>query len=297
MTVFTARPVSKETHILAEGPVWTGIGDEVIWVDLERGQVFEGRFVNGLIEQSTRHDFDGTVGAVVKSVDGHLLVAGQHELVVVTPSGERITGPRIIADQAHRRTNDGACDPAGRFLIGTLSLDNVEGGESLVRIEDDATSSVIDDNLTLSNGLAWSPDGTLLYSTDTVPGIIWVRDYDAVSGSVGQRRQHLAITGGFPDGLCVDSLGFLWVAIWGASEIRSFAPDGAAADTVEVAAPHPSSVAFIGEKLDTLLITTASRDLSAEESVLYPDAGRLFTADVGVTGTATFPWSGSWLGT
>ena len=98
-----------------------------------------------------------------------------------------------------------------------------------------------------------------------------------------------------PDGLCVDSRGYLWVAIWGAGEVRSFSPDGDLVAVVKVAAPHTSSVAFVGDSLDTLLITTASRDLDDAQRRRYPDAGRLFLAHVGATGTPVSPWSESWL--
>ena len=67
-----------------------------------------------------------------------------------------------------------------------------------------------------------------MYSTDTIPGVVWVRDYDASTGEYGPRREHLQIDDGYPDGICVDADGHLWVAIWGAGEVRSFTPDGRA---------------------------------------------------------------------
>jgi sugar lactone lactonase YvrE len=256
--------------------------------------VFEGRIVGTRVEETSRLDFDGPVGVAVPGVDGSILVATSDRLVVVAPDGERTNGPVIVPEGVLSRTNDGACDPAGRLLVGTLALDDRTGGESLYRVEDDGSLATIDSDLTLSNGLGWSPDGSLLYSTDSAPGIIWVRDYDAGTGATGQRREHLRIEDGDPDGLCVDSRGNLWVAIWGAGEVRSFAPGGELVAVVTVPTPHPSSVAFVRDGLDTLLITTASRDLSEIELARYPDAGRLFLASVGATGTPTFAWSGSW---
>jgi sugar lactone lactonase YvrE len=135
-----------------------------------------------------------------------------------------------------------------------------------------------------------------MYSIDTVPGTIWVRDYDAATGATGPRREFLHIEGGYPDGMCVDERGHLWVAIWDGFEVRSFAPDGTASDTVTLPCPHVSSVAFAGPRLDTLVITTSSRDLDEAGIERYPDAGRLFVADVGVAGTSCAAWSGSWAG-
>jgi len=290
MTIFQATTASTHRNVLAEGPLWAA--DTIYWVDIEAGQVFEGRLTGDRVEQTARHDFDGTVGALAVSTDGHLLVAERERLVVVSPAGQRMPGPRIVPQGANRRTNDGACDPAGRFLIGTLSLGDESGAETLARVEDDGSLTTLDDDLALSNGLAWSPDGRLLYSIDTIPGVVWVRDYDAASGTVGERRELLRVTDGSPDGMCVDERGYLWVAIWGAGEVRSFSPAGDHVDTVRVSAPHTSSVAFVGPELDVLLITTASRDLSAHELERYPDAGRLFTARVGVRGTPCALWGG-----
>jgi len=291
MTEFRATTASTHRNVLAEGPVWAA--GTIYWVDIEAGQVFEGQLQGDRVEQTARHDFDGTVGAVAVAADGQLLVAERERLVVVSPAGERTPGPRIVPAGANRRTNDGACDPAGRFLIGTLSLGDESGTETLVRVEDDGTLTTLDDDLALSNGLAWSPDGRLLYSIDTIPGVVWVRDYDAASGAIGPRREHLRVTDGSPDGMCIDERGYLWIAIWGAGEVRSFSPTGEHMDTVHVNAPHTSSVAFVGPELDVLLITTASRDLSAPELEAYPDAGKLFTARVGVRGTPCAPWAGA----
>jgi sugar lactone lactonase YvrE len=292
--VFEARPASSRRHILAEGPVWVAHTSTILWIDVEAGSVFAGRLVGERIEETGRLDFAGRVGVAVPGKDGSVLVGTSDRLVVVAPTGERTEGPVVVPGGVLSRINDGACDPAGRLLVGTLALDERTGGESLYRVEDDGSLTTIDSDLTLSNGLGWSPDGSLLYSTDSAPGIIWVRDYDARTGATGQRREHLRIRGGDPDGLCVDSRGNLWVAIWGAGEVRSFAHDGELVAVVTVPTPHPSSVTFVGDGLDTLVITTASRDLSEGELARYPDAGRLFLASVGATGTPRFTWSGSW---
>ncbi len=227
---------------------------------------------------------------MVCSAAGDLLVAGAQGLIAVTEAG-RVPGPTIVA-QPTRRLNDGGCDPAGNFLVGTLALDGARGGESLVRIERDQRVTVLDDDLTLSNGLAWSADGTLLYSVDTVPGVVWVRSYDTASGCVGTRREWLRVADGSPDGICMDAEGHLWIACWGAGQVRRYTPDRRLAGIVDVPAPHTSSVAFVGDGLDQLLITTATVDLAEEQLAAFPDSGRLFLADVGVAGLPVTAWSG-----
>lgn len=291
MTAFVAHPASSVSCKLGEGPLWDADRQRVLWVDIMRGEVLEGTLDDDQIILAGLRSFDGMVGAVVADAQGRLLVAGQESLIVEDTDGSRVVGPRIVPEGVDSRTNDGAVDPQGRFLIGTLALDDRRDQERLVRVDDDGLT-LIDDDLGLSNGLAWSPDGSLFYSVDTAAQTIWVRDYDGPSGTMGERREHLVVDGGHPDGMCVDSAGGLWVAVWGAGEVRHFSHAGELLDTVSVAAPHTSSVAFVGPGLDLLLITTAQKDLTDEQLAEWPDSGRLFAARVGATGLPLTPWSG-----
>jgi sugar lactone lactonase YvrE len=279
---WTAAVASAETFLLGEGPFWDAPRERLLWVDVDAGTVHEGRLDGDRVTVTGSQHRDRTVGAVVCSATGELLVAGAQTLL---DSGITIVAPRS-------RLNDGACDPAGNFLVGTLALGDTSGQELLVRQEHDGSLTVLDDDLNLSNGLAWSPDGSLFYSIDSVPGIVWVRSYDAASGAVGPRREWLRITDGLPDGLCVDAEGHLWIAIWGAGEVRRFTPEAQPAGVVTVPAPHTTSVAFAGPGLDRLLITTATAMLGAEQLAAYPLSGRLFLADVGVAGLPVTPWAG-----
>ena len=293
MTVFEARVASVPRHVLAEGPVWDGASDTLLWVDIVRGTVFEGVVGATTIEMLREWQFDGMVGAAVPGPERGLLVAAQDHLVIVAADGSRRDGPVIVRDPATSRTNDGACDAEGRFLIGTLRFDEAPGHDQLSRVESDGSVRLLDSDLSISNGLAWSPDGRTLYSTDTIAKTIWARDYDGASGAIGDRRVQLHLDD-HPDGICVDTRGYIWAALWGTGEARAYAPDGELVDVVRVPAPHVSSLAFVGPALDRLVLTTASRDLDDAGLDRYPDAGRLFLADVGVTGAPTYPWSGSW---
>jgi sugar lactone lactonase YvrE len=280
-----AEVASTQRFMLGEGPVWDAPRDRLLWVDIDAGTVHEGRLDGDRVIVTGTRKWDRTVGAVVCSAAGELLVAGA-ETLLTTPE------TRIVAAGSGRRLNDGACDPAGAFLVGTLALDEPQGTETLVRLERDGSLTVLDDDLNLSNGLCWSPDGSLLYSIDSIPGIVWVRSYDAATGATGPRREWLRITDGLPDGLCADANGHLWIAIWGAGEVRRYTPDARPAGVVTVAAPHTTSVAFVGAGLDRLLITTATAHLDAGRLAAHPMSGRLFLADVGVAGLPVTPWAG-----
>jgi sugar lactone lactonase YvrE len=278
---------SERAYGLAEGPLWDAARRRVLWVDIDAGEVHAGTLRDGVIDDAAPLvSFDETVGAVACADDGRLLVAGARDLYVVDTDGRRSPIARLVDTDKDSRLNDGACDPAGRFLVGSMALDDREGEECLYRRGDDGRVTMIDDDLTLSNGLAWSPDGRLLYSVDTTPGIVYVRPYQAASGAWGERTVLLRISdGGSPDGLCTDAAGNLWIAIWGAGQVRCYTPDSELLATVEVPAPHVTSVAFIGPDLDTLLITSAHEDESH-------NAGHLFTSCVGARGTPTTSWAG-----
>jgi sugar lactone lactonase YvrE len=292
VTVFRATPATARVFGLAEGPVWDAQRERVIWVDVNAGTVHLGRLSDDTVTEEGQIALGGTVGAVVTSRRGELLVAGTRHLHIVALDGSVTRWIELVPDGKASRLNDGGCDPSGRFLVGSMALDGRVHDESLARIESTGRITVIDDDLSLSNGLAFSADGGRLYSVDTAAGTVWRRSHDRSTGQFGPRSEFLRIVNGSPDGLCLDFEGNLWVAIWGAGEVRCFTPSGAHIATVEVAAPHTSSVAFVGPGLDTLLITTASEQLSAADLARYPDSGRLFTARVGVTGLPVPYWAG-----
>ncbi len=287
-----AEQVTDPVFELAEGPLWDAPRERVVWVDILSGLVLEGRLADGSVEVVQRHEFGSYVGAVAVADDGSLLVADLHRLTHVAPDGTRRSGPDLFTDHPDDRWNDGTCDARGRFLVGTGSLTGARHSQRLLRVED-GTIDVLDDDLGLSNGLAFSPDGSLLYSVDSLPSrTVRVRDYDQASGAVGPRRRALELTDAVPDGLCVDSSGNLWLAAWGRGEVRGYSPAGELFEVIEVAAPHTTSVAFVGPRLDQLLITTARGELSPAEQDEFPLSGSLFLARPGCTGLPTHAWSG-----
>ncbi|MBN3459725.1 SMP-30/gluconolactonase/LRE family protein [Mycobacterium sp. DSM 3803] len=273
--------------------MWDPIRERLLWVDIEGGQVLTGRLTaDSAIECTGAFQFSGTVGCVVPAHDGRLLVAEQQALTVLDePTGSRAAGPRLIDRAVHSRLNDGKCDPAGRMFVGTLALDGRTGEEALYTVRHGVPSPV-DTDLSLSNGLGWSPSGDLLYSIDTLARTVWARSYDLGTGGWGPRRASLHVDDGYPDGMCVDVDGNLWIAIWGAGQVRCYSTTGKLLAVVEVPAPHTSSACFVGEHLDRLLITTARSELTDTQLRDYPDSGKLFLVDVGTTGTAVSYWAG-----
>ncbi|MEV6301342.1 SMP-30/gluconolactonase/LRE family protein [Actinoplanes sp. NPDC051861] len=291
LTSFTAHPAGAGRYTLGEGPVWDAARQRLLWVDIDGHAVHEGRLDTGTgaITPTGRWDFAAEVGAVAVAASGELLVAERETLTRVGLDGSRTELARVLAPAATSRLNDGAVDPAGRFLVGSLDPAYRSGTEVLVRL-DRGGLTTIDADLILSNGLAWSPAGDRFYSIDTIARAVRVRDYDPVTGATGPRRTAFEIADGHPDGMCADADGNLWIAVWGGGRVECRTPEGVLLATVAVAAPHTSSVAFAGPDLDVLVITTATADLTPEELERHPGSGLLFTARVGVVGRPAAYW-------
>ncbi len=289
-----AWTATETTYDLAEGPVWDDLHQRLIWVDITAGHVLRGvlmdKGANTWVAVTGSTEVDSFAGCAVPGPGKDLLVAGHHAVHHVGPSGQIVASWPVLDPARNSRLNDGACDPAGRFLVGSLSLGERAGDERLVRLESSGEVTVLDHALMLSNGLGWSPDGRTLYSIDTIPGIVWRRDYDVATGVVGPREELFRVEDGKPDGLAVDVEGHLWVAVWGTGEVRRYSPDGEVVAVVAVPAPHTSSVAFVGPGRDLLLITTAQSELTEGQLAEFPDSGRLFLADPGVAGLPTTAW-------
>ncbi len=313
MTTIFALPASTDVFELGEGPFWDADRDRLLWVDIPSGTVHAGRVQLGTltpdgtsltgtvdtarvtIATDETHAIGEFATLVVPDADGRLLVGARSGLVVLEPDGTVRPAVDLLDPDAERRLNDGACDPAGRMLVGTLALDGPTGSEVLVRLEDDGTLTTLDDDLQLSNGLAWTPDGTF-YSADTEADVIRARSYDAETGEVGPRREVVRFDDGKPDGLCLDTDGNLWVALYGTGEVRCVSPQGEVLHTVVTGIPATTSVAFVGPDLDVLVITTGREGLDDDDRDALPDAGRLFVAPVGaelgLRGAAVPLWNG-----
>lgn len=295
MTDYEAVPASDESFEHGEGPVWDPVRSRLLWVDTMAGGLLEGALTHDgeHLEVTRRRHFAEMINVVVPDADGGLLVGGQESLFTLDADGTRTDGPRIVPAGTGRRLNDGATDPAGRFLVGTMRLTVESTSEELVRLEPDGRLTRLDDAVTLSNGLAWTADGRRMYHSDTLAHVVWVRDYDPSTGAVGPREVHLDFSPEMPDGVAIDTEDHLWVALFGAGEIRRHAPDGSLVDRVRVAAPRVTSLTFGGDDLRRLLITSSYYGLDEAQREAHPDSGRIFTVRVAATGTPVVPWSGA----
>lgn len=287
---FRAMPATDAVHELAEGIVWDDRADLVRWVDINAGRVMHGSLRDGRIVDIGGVELGQTTGAVALAEDGGMLIAAARGLAAISPEGTVSFGPDLLGDRGDVRFNDGAVDPQGRFVVGTLALGPDSGDEVLLRIAPDGAVETLRSGIRLSNGIAFSPDGSMIYHVDTLANTVSRHSYG--DGAFDHDEPWVPVLRDlphFPDGLTVDAEGMLWVALWGGSSVRRHAPTGESLETVEVDAAQVSCPAFIGPQLRTLGITTAQEGLADWTD----QAGALFTADVGVAGFPSPRWRGS----
>jgi sugar lactone lactonase YvrE len=295
MREFVAAPCTTDLYEVGESCRWDEVRDELYWVDVLTGRFFRAKAKGTNVDIVAQYQIDGAITAVAPYEDrSDGWIVGMNQSVAhLDESGKVHELSRPEAHQADEvRTNDGAADPWGRFWIGSMAFNEAAGRGSLYRFHESTGIETMFGDVTISNGIGWSPDERTMYYIDTAPGLISAFDLDAQGEILSRRvlaRLDVAQEGG-PDGLCVDAEGAIWVAIWGGYEVRRYAPSGELLDRVAVSTAQPSCCAIGGTNGTTLYITTARENMSDELLATEPDAGRLFCVDVEVPGLPLAPY-------
>jgi sugar lactone lactonase YvrE len=267
-----------------EGPVWDSRRDELLSVDMHRGDMLavdrdgdvHRRHVGDLLAALRPRERGGWVVGLARGFG--LLDDGAGE---ARSLGELWSDPSV-------RMNDGGCDPAGAFWCGSMDVDGAPGRGAMYRLAPDGSVATMLTGLTISNGLCWSPDGSQAYYVDSGTGAVDVLTVDLDAPAVTGRRRFVEVDGGTPDGLTVDADGGVWVALYGGSAVRRYAPDATLDLVVRVPTTHPTACAFGGPALDELWITTSARGAGATD----PGAGALYRCRPGLRGLAPLPYLG-----
>jgi sugar lactone lactonase YvrE len=277
-----AEQVTGPVAFHGEGPVWSSRWGGLRWVDMLAGDVLQLTEDGSVLR---RHVAD--VAAALRPRRGGGAVIGvRRGFALEDPDGSVTHLPELWSGD-DVRMNEGTCDPDGRFLCGTMAYDERPGAGSLFRLDPDRTVTVVLEDVTISNGLEWSPDGTRAYYVDTPTREISVFDYDG-AGELHDRRPFASVDA-MPDGLTVDADGGVWVALYDGRAVQHFGPDGTRGAQVRVPEGRVTACTFGGEDLDRLFITTSREGLSPAEE---PSAGSLHVADVGVRGLPAREFAG-----
>ncbi|OYX16094.1 MAG: regucalcin [Algoriphagus sp. 32-45-6] len=274
---------------LGEGPLWIAQLGCFFWVDIEKGNLHRYHLATEKLE--IRH-FPHRLAVVLEGQIGKLILGLDRKLVRYDWETEVIEELcEVESDLILNRFNDGKVDPKGRIWIGTLSTLFTEGAGSLYRIGPDLQPKVQLTNLTISNGMAWTADQQTFYFIDTPTKKIQEFAFDPESGAIEFRRIAVEISEGlgFPDGMCIDREGMLWVAHYAGSGVYRWNPNtGQLLDKIELPVPHVTSCCFGGENLDLMLITTAQENLTGDDLEKYPQSGDVFLVSVEVGGLESF---------
>ena len=290
--------------LVGEAPIWDAEEQRLLWVDHQRGIVHEARSDGSNWRETRQWRLERPIAAALPRTRGGIAIVGALRIDVLDADGRMTPFAQIDADPQRERLNDAKCDRLGRLWAGSLAVDFQRGAAALYRIDCDGRVHTVLQGLTLANGLDWSPDGSTFYLVDTAALSVYAFDFDSERGALANKRTllHIERGAGGPNGLAVDSVGCLWLALTGGGVVRRYSPHGEPLDQIELRTAGPTSCAFGSADGAELLITTRSGQMPviAAELGIRPemqdcsdaDAGALHVCRPGVSGAAATPFAG-----
>jgi sugar lactone lactonase YvrE len=277
---------------LGEGPMWHPTEKCLYWVDILQKRVH--RYDPKLVAHQY-FPFDKTLGAVVPtSSHEHLLLSLEDGVALFNTHTQDLEyWVKFPENEPNMRANDGKCDPFGNFWVGTMDKSCKPEAGALYCFSKNKIFEKQIENVTISNGLAWTADKKTMYYIDTMADT--VRSYDIVENTEGGKisDEKVVINGdynklGYLDGMTIDMEGMLWIAHCNGGCIRRWNPKtGKILKTIKLPVPKVTSLTFGGEDYKTLFITTAQEHMTAEEIAQYPLSGAVFYIETDYQGFET----------
>jgi sugar lactone lactonase YvrE len=279
----------KATCSLGEGPVWDTERNGLWWVDIKKKKVY---FLANNSDTPQIINLSQMVGMSVPTTDGRLIVALENTLELVTPaSGQAEIIYPVEPDLPKNRSNDGKCDAKGRLWFGTMNVDNEKFKGNFYSYDPANGLQLQRDQCSISNGLCWNADNTILYYIDSPDQDIKAFDFDLENGTISNERVIARVENPdwTPDGMTIDTNGNLWVAMWGGASVQCFDPNtGQIIDSVSVPALQTTCCTFGGEDMRTLYVTSARTGMNEQQLQEYPLSGSIFKVELPVSGNAPF---------
>jgi sugar lactone lactonase YvrE len=269
---------------LGECPVWSARDKALYWCDIDAPSL--NRF-DPATGRNHVMPMPEAIGSFALRKPAGFIVALRSGIWLARADGT--LDRRILAapyDPSHHRFNDGRCDPAGRFLVGYMNEKRDAPSAALMCIDAAGRMTEVFRGFTISNGLAWSPDGRTMYHSDTPAHVVRAFDYDVAAGTIANERVFKQWQGETdrPDGCAVDSAGNYWSAFYRGGKVVQISPSGETLAEYPVPAMCPTMCAFGGPDLRTLYVTSASRGRDAQELARLPQSGGIFAMTVDVPG-------------
>ncbi|MEP7155751.1 MAG: SMP-30/gluconolactonase/LRE family protein [Betaproteobacteria bacterium] len=283
--------LTEPAFVVGESPVWRAGEAALYWVDIP------ARRIHRLLVDSGKMDSWPTdeMPACIAFDRNGKIIAGMESGIFsleLTAAGTTSATRLGLAEMPmpEMRFNDGRCDRQGRFWAGTMHM-NMPAAHAVGALycytAAGGISAPQERGLVTQNGLAWSPSGDRMYLSDSHPTVqkIWIFDYDAGTGTPGNRRLFVDMNlhPGRPDGAAVDTDGCYWTCANDAGQLLRFTPDGKLDRSISLPVKKPAMCAFGGSQLDTLYVTSI-RPQNEADLVDQPHAGALFALRPGVQG-------------
>ena len=280
---------SHHSCLLGEGPVWNAALSQIIWVDIINGEIHELSVKNGSMKTIPVNQMIGSL-AICKN--GNYIAALKKGLAFVDrANGEvkMIEDPLNLKEEI--RFNDGKCDPAGRFWVGTMSMSDIKGIGEVYMLNKELHPKLKISKTTISNGMAWSRENDSFYFIDTPTMTVTAYDYNNLNGDISNPKIVIRVPqeDGSPDGMTIDNEGMLWIAHWDGWQVTRWNPvTGEKLLQIPMPVSRPTCCTFGGDDLTDLYISSAKEGLSDDELNQQPDAGKLFVVrNCGYTGMPT----------
>lgn len=281
-----AVPLPSGRDYMGENPVWSARDQRLYWLDILAPAL---RSYNPTTRQYERIDLPELVGGLACRPNGQLVLLGRHgifEFTAATRSLRLLISPE--ADRPGNRFNTAAVDLHGNLWAGTMAINHVVGQGSFYRVTPDLRITRVIESIGLPKNAAWSPDGKTLYLSDGGDGTLYRYGLDDAAGRPGKREPFVKGSQdiGVPNGICVDSEGFVWVAMLGGWAIHRYSPQGELADRIVLPVPMPTNLCFGGPDFSTLFVTSTYLRLPPGFSTKAPLSGTLLEIPVSVPGRA-----------
>jgi len=281
---------------VGESPVWHAAEQALYWVDIE------GRAVHR-VDAAGHHRHWAVaerIGCIAVHARGGLLAAMETGLfhLVQQPDGTlQATSEHAVAfPQPDMRFNDGRTDREGRFWVTSMvrNMAAASPAGALFRYAQGQATATPVTGLRTGNGLGFSPDGRVMYLSDSHPTVqkIWAFDLDGAGQPTGQRLfVDMQLHPGRPDGAAVDADGCYWICGNDAGLVHRFTPDGRLDRSLALPAAKPAMCAFGGPRLDRLYVTTITpaAPIAGYDASL---AGAVFVLDPQCTGLVDAAFAG-----
>jgi sugar lactone lactonase YvrE len=290
--------IIESQALQGECPCWHQEKQLLYWVDVEGKQL---HIYQPETKTNRTIELGKLVGCVVPRKLGGVVLGLENGFAALELETEKLTylaAPE--SDLPSNRFNDGKCDPAGRFLAGTMHRDQEEEAAkeagSLYSLDRNLTVRRLLGDLTVSNGMGWSPDYSTMYLIDSPTKNVFAFDCDLKTGNISNRRVVVTIPDalkGYPDGMAIDQEGMIWVALWAGFKVTRWNPHtGELLQSISIPAPNVTSCTFGGLNMNELYITTARKDMDEAALAQYPQAGGVFWLKTDIVGLKNFEFIG-----